>query len=56
MAVHEEKVKTDNKKEKLEDSKELMAEFDKKYKKEKISFKDDTALQDKESLLVLSQG
>merc|ERR1711984_35524 len=45
MAVHEAKVKTDNKKEKLEDSKELTLELGKKYSKEKMSAKDDTALQ-----------
>ena len=53
MAVHEAKVKNDNKKEKVEDTKELLAELEKKYRKEKISFKDDTALQNEIDTLAL---
>ena len=47
MAVHEAKVKTDNKKEKLEDSKELLDQLQKLYQKDKLSFKDDTDLMNK---------
>ena len=43
VAVNEAKVKTDNKKEVLEDTKELLATFNKDYTKFKIQNKDDIA-------------
>ena len=47
MAVHEAKVKSDNKKDKAENSKEQIDEMNKIYGREKISLKDDTDLMNK---------
>jgi hypothetical protein len=53
MAVHEAKVKTDNKKEKLEDSKELLDQLSKDFHKKKIDNKGDFALQKEIDTLAL---